>query len=511
MKRSKKPNLSRKGERKNKKVLLIVLFILVIGLIGLVLKKDKILYKEETKYFVGNLYSANHAANMVDYIDNNENIIISPFNINTSLAILYNGTDNNSHKEIKKYFKNNVNTINKEMNDKISSLKEKEIKDNDFTKLYENYIDNLLKKDYDTYTINDINLMTDKEKETLLLLLKRIDLTYNRIYKKNNLSLKSIKKYNLNKNDITYNAYSIKTLIDNRIDDYESYKIQNKITNYNELYISSEIKEKEIEEEFTNNLKNYNSKISLINISNLQSATKKINVKIKEVTNEKIKRVVEQKDIKDKELIMINNLSFNYEWETSFKKNNVTSEEFFGINDTINIVEMMHSTEEKYLENEYAKGFIKNFEDNKYSFVGILPNQTENFELSSLNIDSLLSSEKNEKVEIGIPKFNYNTEIDMKKLLENYGIKEIFTNQANFSKITNQNIDDISIIQKSYITIAERGTEKTTISSSSIENYAIDESNKQIILNRPFAYLIMNNETKEILLIGKVVMINEGN
>ena len=38
-----------------------------------------------------------------------------------------------------------------------------------------------------------------------------------------------------------------------------------------------------------------------------------------------------------------------------------------------------------------------------------------------------------------------------------------------------------------------------------------EEYSESIILNRPFAYLIRNNETNEIILMGKVININESN
>ena len=74
-------------------------------------------------------------------------------------------------------------------------------------------------------------------------------------------------------------------------------------------------------------------------------------------------------------------------------KNQNNVESFYNHNDDVNMVQMMYSIENIYLENKYATGFIKNFENNKYSFVGILPKKTDElFELSNLDIDSLLHS-----------------------------------------------------------------------------------------------------------------------
>ena len=40
--------------------------------------------------------------------------------------------------------------------------------------------------------------------------------------------------------------------------------------------------------------------------------------------------------------------------------------------------------------------------------------------------------------------------------------------------------------------------------SYKIESFARDENQKTLIFNRSFSYIIINNETNEVLLIGKV-------
>ena len=51
-----------------------------------------------------------------------------------------------------------------------------------------------------------------------------------------------------------------------------------------------------------------------------------------------------------------------------------------------------------YLDNGYAKGFKKDFKNNKYSFIAILPNDINTTNISNINIESLLKSEKNNEL-----------------------------------------------------------------------------------------------------------------
>jgi len=53
------------------------------------------------------------------------------------------------------------------------------------------------------------------------------------------------------------------------------------------------------------------------------------------------------------------------------------------------------------------------------------------------------------------------------------------------------------------ITIGEYGTVKSTTKTKSLSTKSIDDSVKKVVLNRPFIFLIMNNETNEVLFIGR--------
>lgn len=510
MKKSDKPSLSRKGIAKNKKALIIIVLIILIILVGLLFfrKNEEKNYDEETKYFAGELFSLNHAANMIDYINDDNNIVISPINVNNSLAVLYNGTDNNTNREIKKYFKETPESINQIISNKLLNLTYETKKETKYTKLYESLIKKLKDNKYENLTISKIELLTQKEKENLILLLKKINLTYERINEKNNLSEKSIKTYNISKNELNENSYSIKESINKILSDYEIYNIENKVNNYNKIF-SKSINKNDIEENFKENTKVLGSSISNISEDYIKD-TKTINENIKSITNNNIIRIIEPDDFENNDTIMVNSLYFNYEWDRSFKKDQIVHEEFYNANEAIGIVEMMYDIETTYLENKYATAFMKDFKNKKYSFVGILPKKTGKFELSNLDLDSLIISKKDQKVVIGLPKFNYQYETNLKELYSNYGIQELFTDKANFTKITDKKIKIDKSIQKININIGEKGTLESTINYHSQENYTLDDKEKQIILNRPFAFAIIEKETSEVLLIGKVNNFDEG-
>lgn len=469
---------------------------LCIGLlIGLILYKfkEKVLIGNII-YYTGDIYSANHAANMLDYIDEGNNIIISPINVNSSLAILYNGTDNKSNKELKRYFKDSPTNVNEDMNNKLSTLNAENKTKNKYNNLYESYINELNNNSYNNLTLSTISLLPKEKKEELTLLLRKIQLSYDRINNRNTLKEKNIKEYKLTSEELQYNNYNIKELLDNVISTYESYNIVNEVNNHTGIYINN-LDKSNIEKEFISNTTMYNYEIEPIN-ENITLARSNVN------------RMVEQTQLGTNDIIITNNLYFNYSWNIPFNQNNIKDTEFYNIDNNVQAVEMMYAKQTTYLENSKAKGFKYDFENGKYSFVGILPKSTNNFQLSTLNIDSLLLSKQEGNILIGIPKMNYSSEIDIKNLISHYNVNEIFTPKANFSKIISDNISVNKMTQKNYLTIAEKGTIKSNLKQTQLASYD-EEYKEKIILNRPYAYLIINNETNDILFIGKVVRINE--
>lgn len=507
-----KKNSRKRKKQKQDNVFIAITLLTTLSIILLCIfyfKPKENIKSIDQKYFTGSNYSANQAANWLDYLYEDKNIVVSPFNINSMLSYLYNTTDNNSYKELKKYFKVEPLTQNDIMQQKISQLSETETKNNKNKILYETLINEFFKLEYNELTTDDISTLSDEDKLQILELITKTNFAYDLANNNTNHTEKSIKNYKLTKEDINYNNYVIKSRIDTLLDNYESFINNNEVNNYHKLYYDSNKMTTPINKEAYSLLKeNYNMEFVETDYNLPEEVISLINNDIKTYSKETIKRVVDFQNLENANLISINSLYFNYKWATPFKnQNNVES--FYNHNDDVNMVQMMYSIENIYLENKYAYGFMKNFENDKYTFVGILPKNSDgNFQLSSLDIDSLLHSKKEESILVGIPEFNYQTTNDLSKLLPKLGISEIISPKANLSKLSSNEMYLSTIIQKQSIQISEKGTINKTINMLDIEPYGIDTQEKQLIFIRPFCYMIINNVTNDIMLIGKVVEFN---
>lgn len=216
----------------------------------------------------------------------------------------------------------------------------------------------------------------------------------------------------------------------------------------------------------------------------------------------------------DTSAIIANALLFDGQWIEPFQEKATQKEDFTKFDGNKQQVDMMHDHEDNYYENDFATGFEKRYRDG-YSFVAILPKKEGDFNLSDLDIKGFLkSNQQTEKVhyvtEIKIPKFEYETSSDLTNSLQNIGLGTIFEKNSVTQMFTNNPAYVDAISQFTKIEMTEKGTKAaavTTITAvaTSIALPDYEVVNKKVYLDRPFAFVIRDNRTEEILFIGKVV------
>ena len=475
-----------------------VICLLIVTIVSLVMLKVSNSYTPEEQVFKGKINSINASANMLDAISSEDNLVISPLNINMSLGILYNATDNNTKKEIRNYFQKEPQEINDLLIQKLNKINSSQNLKNSNYELYEEYIQKLKDNSYLDLTITNIEKLKQAEKEKLVLLIIQTNLAYDRMTNKEEAKL--IKEYKLTDKEKAYSSYQIKEILDKVIDNYSTYCLKNQIRNYNALYYNRELK---INKQYQKTIEdNYQASITPLDYTKPVDSKNLVNNNLKEF-QEELNRIISDHDLENNNLLMINSLDFNYQWQEPFDYKMVSDSEFIGFQDKHYLVEVMYSKENIYLENNFATGFIKNFADNKYSFIAILPKEEGNFSLSKLDLENLIKNQKQADVLVSLPKFSYSTTTDLNEIYQALNIKEITTNKANMSKMHDTKEYLSKNIQKINITIGDKGTIDSKLISLSIDSFNTDEIDRKVILNRPFAYLIIDNETQDTILVGK--------
>lgn len=240
------------------------------------------------------------------------------------------------------------------------------------------------------------------------------------------------------------------------------------------------------------------------------TGAEQINKWVNDNTDGMIDKIIDNID-KSAYAYILNATLFNGKWTWKFDTSDVKSKKFKKFNGKKVNVEMMEEESNSYYENDYALAFEKTYEkDKKYSFIGILPKAKGSFKLENLNIEELLKKKKKDQVQIGIPKFEYAWKNNIKSSLVSAGVKEIFNKYIpalnpmfDDTDSSNKYVDEI--IHSTAIEMNTDGTKAAAVTAAVVKETSIRMCSNKILLDRPFAYIIKNNKTGEILFIGKVV------
>lgn len=212
-------------------------------------------------------------------------------------------------------------------------------------------------------------------------------------------------------------------------------------------------------------------------------------------------------------MILINAITFDAEWEEIYTMDDVGKKNFTAYDGDIKFVEVMYGSENAYLEDENTTGFIKRYK-NGYSFVALLPDEDLTIEeyvetLTGEKFASLVNGRKSNLTYTMIPKFKYEYEVGLNEALSNMGLKQMFdSTNANFSQLAeyeNGNIYVGAVLHKTYIEMAEKGTKAAAVTAEILCGNALPMDTKEVYLDRPFVYVIMDNETNMPIFVGTVL------
>lgn len=163
-----------------------------------------------------------------------------------------------------------------------------------------------------------------------------------------------------------------------------------------------------------------------------------------------------------------------------------------------------------YYESNWAEGFMKPYANANLVFVGILPKESSDFAVSDLDIDDLLSNPVyGYEVNIGIPQFRIEDENHLYNALYDNGLAPAFVavNNDYTGCLCDVPVSVSDVIQKTYIDVNPTGTEAAATTAITAEKSAAlpkDNEVHEIILDRPFVFMIYDTETHECLFIGKI-------
>ncbi|XP_021029289.1 serpin B12 isoform X1 [Mus caroli] len=218
-------------------------------------------------------------------------------------------------------------------------------------------------------------------------------------------------------------------------------------------------------------------------------------------------------------LVLVNAVYFKAKWEKEFNSENTVDASFCLNENEKKTVKMMNQKgkfrigfieelQAQILEMKYAMG--------KLSMLVLLPSCSEDNVNSLQELEKKINHEKllawsssenlSEKpVAISFPQFNLEDSYDLKSILQDMGIKDVFDEtKADLTGISKSpNLYLSKIVHKTFVEVDEMGTQAAAASGVVAAEKALP-SWVEFNANHPFLFFIRHNPTQSLLFCGRV-------
>lgn len=280
----------------------------------------------------------------------------------------------------------------------------------------------------------------------------------------------------------------------------------------NSLWVQKDYK---LKSSFASTLKMYYqaecNNVDFVKKTGRSKAISSINKWVSDNTNGKIKNIVNGGVITEyTRMVLANAVYFKCGWLEKFEPRNSHNREFHSIDGSSDKITFMSQTESfDYAETDSYQAVALPYAESRYKMIILLPAQGRFREVEqSLTSDffpELSDSLRYERVNLSLPKFKTETDVDFTDLLKSMGIVDAFTSDADFSGMSDGNDLQISsVLHKSMIEVGEDGTEAAAATAViMMAKSAFFKEVKVFDANRPFIYFLYDSETQTILFVGR--------
>ena len=207
-------------------------------------------------------------------------------------------------------------------------------------------------------------------------------------------------------------------------------------------------------------------------------------------------------------LVLANAVYFKADWLSPFSHEGTNDVDFHLASGATTTVPTMNQTASfGYAKTDGWEAVELPYQGGRYSMVALLPQADPDTALHALTTDSLSALLKQlapKEISLSLPKWTYKSSFELKAALSTLGMQNAFSG-ADFSGMDGRMdlaIDDV--YHKAFVAVDEKGTEAAAATGVVMRVTAVLATAPQVSFDRPFIYVIRDQQTGTILFIGQV-------
>ncbi|XP_028143473.1 antichymotrypsin-2-like isoform X1 [Diabrotica virgifera virgifera] len=246
----------------------------------------------------------------------------------------------------------------------------------------------------------------------------------------------------------------------------------------------------------------YSADVENLELNDPEKAANTINGWVEQKTNNKIKNLIDPKIFEDRDvaLVLVNALYYTGKWAFPFEKHNTADRLFYSSSTESKKIPTMSTkifAKYAYNPNVRAKYLQLRFNPGDVIMTIVLPDEINGLAAAEQNLKEYLAPQQMEvaSVNVTLPIFKIETEIDFIPILKKFGITRIFENDADLSHMAKGPIKVSSVLQKACIKLNENGVEAAAATAAIVTKTSAGFTTNIQTFNadHPFLFYISHN------------------
>merc|ERR1711902_162758 len=216
----------------------------------------------------------------------------------------------------------------------------------------------------------------------------------------------------------------------------------------------------------------------------------------------------------ESKLLLLNAIYFKADWMNYFDKLDTVSRAFTVREGVIKNVDIMAQTNVfpyKYNYDFDSQIISLPYQDENFSMLVILPFEEGNDKVNEViekvleeDLNTILRGMEETDVEIYLPKFKLGYKSQLVKALQKNNLTNLFLN-GNFSRISDEDLEVSDVVHETKIEVTEEGSEAAGVTGVLLGVRSGPPANvEQMIVNRPFVFVVHDKKNNLPLFIGKI-------
>lgn len=257
--------------------------------------------------------------------------------------------------------------------------------------------------------------------------------------------------------------------------------------------------------------KAYDAKLTSLDFAS-PNALAQINGWVSDKTRGKIPTILESIP-PDAVLYLINAVYFKGAWLAPFVAEQTKPAPFHAPMGDVTAQMMNRYDDMLYLDDPLFQAVSLPYTGSQLSMIVVLPKGSlDSFapELTAENWQKWSRALRSRKGSLQLPRFKMEYSQTLNEALMGMGMGNAFSDQANFSKMSDVPFAISEVRHKSFVEVNEQGAEAAAVTSIGMRAMSAREAEPpfQMTVDRPFVFAIQDNRTGAVLFLGTVAKIN---